>query len=228
MIRSAQTIGDPMRTKALFERARNFVEKTNQKDSMEAFSIYHNLAVLHLQFNNQENYKEAEGLLEHALAILASHGHQATSDYANELAQLAANVNANGQPDRAEGLYRESLRIYERAEGGDPSVSSDFLTDAGEFFFHRRHFVDAVAAFKRAQELRQSIVDLSVEKRANTLSNLATAYFENGDLAEAIRWYRQAVDTRHQSIRQATKLRFDPRSNHQDGLSGSEAPVVVV
>ena|SRR2546426_3343444 len=203
MIRTAQIIGDSTRTMALFERARNFVEKTDQKDSMQAFAIYHSLAVLYFQYNNQEHYKEAEGLLEHALAILSSFGRQATSDYANELAQLAAIVDANGQPDRAEVLYRESLSIYEKAEDGDPSVSSDFLTDAGNFYLGRHRFGDAVAAFKRAQELRQLIANLSVEKRANTLSNLATAYFEDGDLAEATRWYRQAIDTRHQSMRQA-------------------------
>lgn len=203
MIRTAQIIGDPTRTTALFERARNFVEKTNQKDSMHAFAIYHSLAVLYFQSNDRGHYKEAEGLLEHALAILSSFGRQSTSDYANEVAQLAAIVNANGRPDRAEVLYRESLSIYEKADHGDPSVSSDFLTDAGNFYLDRHRFGDAVAAFKKAQELRQLITNLTVEKRANTLSNLATACFEDGDLAEATRWYRQAIDTRHQSVRQA-------------------------
>jgi tetratricopeptide (TPR) repeat protein len=191
--------GDLDKAELLLERARDTAERSDDKNSRVASAVYHNLASLYLQRGKRERYDEAERLLAHARDIVAETGHPNSSEYAGEIGQLAAVVDAKGEFERAETLYRESLRIYESAPDANPQDFGDFLTDAGFLYMKLRRPKEAVDMFQRARTIRGSIKTLHPLSFANTISNLATAHFECGEYSDAIRLYRQAIDLRHQS-----------------------------
>jgi tetratricopeptide (TPR) repeat protein len=57
---------------------------------------------------------------------------------------------------------------------------------------------DALATYSKAYKLRRSISGPATAVWANTISNLATAYFERGDLPEATTYFREAVNMRYE------------------------------
>jgi tetratricopeptide (TPR) repeat protein len=193
-----QQKGDLDKAESLLERARDTAERSEYKDSRLASGVYHNLASLYLQRRKRERYDEAERLLEHARDIVATAGQHNSSEYAGEISQLAVVVEAKGEFDRAEALYREAFRIYESAPDTNPQDFGDFLTDAGFLYLRLRRPAEAVGVFRRAREIRESIRTLPPLALANTISNLATAHFECGEYRDASRLYRQAIDLRHQ------------------------------
>ena len=195
---AARAKGADENAEALFERAADIARLSEaHKDGKAAGAVYHNLASLYLQRGRRDRYDEAERLLEHALAIVAQAGRRDSAEYAGELGQLATVVEAKGEVERAEAHYRESFRVYGSASDTPPAEFADFLTDGGFLYLRLRRPADAVACFRRAHALRESLAGLSPLALANTASNLATAHFEAGNFAEATRCYREAIDLRH-------------------------------
>jgi tetratricopeptide (TPR) repeat protein len=192
---SAKAAGELIEAEKALKLAEAVADRT-QPDSPDAGVVYHTLATLYLDLRH--HYDEAERLLEHAAKIAAKTVGQTSAEYAGSLAQLAVVVDAKGDPERAESLYREAFRVYEAAPVPKPAEHADFLTDAGGLYLRLHRYDDSLATYLQAYSLRKSIPNLSTSVRANTIANLATAYFELGDLPEAIRYYREAVNMRYQ------------------------------
>lgn len=59
---------------------------------------------------------------------------------------------------------------------------------------------EAVNAFQRAWELRESFPNETPKRRIDAISNLATAYFKANELSKANELYTRAIDLRHQIL----------------------------
>jgi tetratricopeptide (TPR) repeat protein len=158
--------------------------------------IYHNLASLYLGLRNSQHYPRAEALMRRALALVLEQGREGSAEHAGALGQLAVITEARGDLDAADQLYTASIAIYEHAADTPRAEFSDFLTDLGQMRLSRGQSRDAVGPLRRAVELRETSPAEPPLRRANAASNLATAYFEAGDLAEARREYTRALDLR--------------------------------
>jgi tetratricopeptide (TPR) repeat protein len=158
--------------------------------------VYHNLASLYLRLGRREHYQRADALMKRALAIVLEHGSEGSAEHAGALGQLAVITEARGDLDAADRLYTDSIAIYERAPDTSGAEFSDFLTDLGQMRLRRGQPWGAVGPLRRAVELREASPGEPPLRRADAASNLATACFEAGDLAEASREYTRAIDLR--------------------------------
>ncbi len=158
--------------------------------------VYHNLASLYLRLGRREHYQRADALMQRALAIVLEHGSEGSAEHAGALGQLAVITEARGDLDAADRLYTDSIAIYERAPDTSGAEFSDFLTDLGQMRLRRGQPWGAVGPLRRAVELREASPGEPPLRRADAASNLATACFEAGDLAEASREYTRAIDLR--------------------------------
>jgi tetratricopeptide (TPR) repeat protein len=157
--------------------------------------VYHNLASLYLRQRQPERYPRAEALMRRALMLVLEQGLAGSAEHAGALGQLAVIIEARGDLDGADRLYTESIEIYERASDTSAAEFSDFATDLGLMRLQRGQPWSAVGPLRRAVELREAS-DETAPRRALAASNLATAYFETGDLGEATREYTRALDLR--------------------------------
>jgi tetratricopeptide (TPR) repeat protein len=159
--------------------------------------VYHNLASLYVGLGRPEHYPRAETLMRRALALVLEQGRAGSAEHAGALGQLAVITEARGDDlDAADRLYSDSIAIYERAPDTSSAEFSDFLTDLGCMRLRRGHSREAVGPLRRAVELREASPGEPARRRADAASNLATAYFDAGDLAEAGREYTRALDLR--------------------------------
>lgn len=157
--------------------------------------VYHNLAALYVRARQPERYPRAEAVMRHALALVLEQGLEGSAEHAGALGQLAAIMEARGDLDGADRLYTDSIEIYERAPDTAAAEFSDFATDLGLMRLQRGQSWSAVGPLRRAVELREASGE-TAPRRALAASNLATAYFETGDLTEATREYTRALDLR--------------------------------
>ena len=134
--------------------------------------------------------------MQRALALILERGREGSAEHAGALGQLAVIVEAQGDLDAADRLYTASAEIYERAPDTPRAEFSNFLTDLGLMRLHRGRPADAIGPLRRALELREASPDEAAARRVDAASNLATACFEAGDLAEARREYTRALDLR--------------------------------
>lgn len=155
--------------------------------------VYHNLAALYVRQRQPERYPRAEALMRRALALVLEQGLEGSAEHAGALGQLAAIMEARGDLDGADRLYTDSIEIYERAPDTFAAEFSDFATDLGLLRLQRGQPSGAVGPLRRAVELREASRE-TAPRRALAASNLATAHFEAGDLAEATREYTRALD----------------------------------
>jgi len=161
-----------------------------------AGAVYHNLAGLYVQQQRSDKYERAEALMRRALAIVLQQRSEGTAEHAGALGQLAVIVELRGDLDAAERLYTESVATYEAARDTPRAEFSDFLTDFGLMQLRRGRPADAVAPLLRAVSLREGTPDESPTRRASAASNLATAYFQSGELGPATREFTRALDLR--------------------------------
>jgi hypothetical protein len=192
--------GDLETAQLLLEKARDLAENSSCKDSPSAIEVYHNLSMLYLQQGKRDDYEEAERLLQQVRNIWASMGCNNTSEYAGETAQLANLLAAKGEVEQAEELYCASFHIYETLSVTNLQDFANFLTDAGLFYLKLHRPKDAVEVFQRAKDQRELMHIQDPVENANTLSNLATAYFQCDNFPEAILLYREAISLRHRSL----------------------------
>ena len=168
----------------------------DRRTEAAAGAAYHNLAV-HLATHKQADRDErSEYLMQRALAIVLRQGGAGSAEHAGALGQLAVITEARGDLDAADRLYAESIDIYETAVDTDRVEFSNFATDLGLMRLRRGRPSDAVAPLRRAAELRDGASAETPLRRADAASNLATAYFESGDLAAASLEYTRALDLR--------------------------------
>jgi tetratricopeptide (TPR) repeat protein len=161
-----------------------------------AGAAYHNLAGHYLGAKQRDMYPRAQELMRRALAIVLRRGGQGSAEHAGALGQLAVITEARGDLDAAERLFRDSIAVYESARDTENAEFSDFLTDFGLMQLRRGRAIDAVTPFQRAVELRDATPGESPSRRADAVSNLATAHFEAGDLTAAEEEYRRALEIR--------------------------------
>jgi tetratricopeptide (TPR) repeat protein len=168
----------------------------DRRTETAAGAAYHNLAVHYLGRARADRYHRSNELMHRALAIVLRQGGAGSAEHAGALGQLAVVTQACGDLDAADRLYTESISVYEAAGDTDGAELSDFATDLGMMRLVRGRPSDAVAPLRRAVELRNAAPAETALRRADAASNLATAYFESGDLTAASREYTRALDLR--------------------------------
>jgi tetratricopeptide (TPR) repeat protein len=195
--------GDAAAAEAALERGADVAETveaaagpTDAQMEHAAGAVYHNLAAHYLGQHRSERYARAEELMRRALAIVLRRGGEGSGEHAGALGQLAVITEARGDLDAAERLYGESVAVYETAPDSPSAEFSNFLTDLGLLRLRRGRANEAVAPLRRVVELREAAEGETPVRRADAASNLATAYFEAGDLARARQEYTRAIDRR--------------------------------
>lgn len=173
---------------------------TDQRMEVAAGAVYHNLAGHYMRQKQRDAYQKAEGLMRRALATVLRRAGEGSAEHAGALGQLAVITELLGDLDAAERLFLESIAIYESASDTDQAEFSDFLTDFGLMQLSRGRAAAAVPPLRRALELRDATSSESVPRRADAVSNLATAHFEAGDLAAARNEYTRALDLRFSAL----------------------------
>jgi tetratricopeptide (TPR) repeat protein len=168
----------------------------DRRTETAAGAAYHNLAVHYLARARTDRYHRSSELMRRALAIVLRQGGAGSAEHADALGQLAVITQSCGDLDAADRLYTESISVYEAAADSDGAELSEFATDLGMMRLLRGRPSDAVAPLRRAVELRNAAPAETPLRRADAASNLATAYFESGDLTAASREYTRALDLR--------------------------------
>jgi tetratricopeptide (TPR) repeat protein len=202
---AAARAGDVAAHEDALDRAAALAERLDAAGSLTgrariaAGAVYHNLAVHYLDQHKREQYPRGQQLLEREIAILAETGRGGSAEHAGALGQLAVLTDACGQAAEAERLYVESVSMYQAAPDTSPAEFADFLTDLGMLRLRHGRAADAVAPFERALVLRDSS-GAGVERRAEAASNLATAYFDAGDLSAATIQFTRAIDLRFAAL----------------------------
>lgn len=158
-----------------------------------AVAANHNLGTLYIELDRPDRHERAEEAVRHALALVLGAGGKGTAQHADELCLLGFIAYDRGDLDVAEQRYMEAIDIYRRAPGPRSPQLSDCLTDLGTLRLKQGRAPEAVDPLRRAMELRS---EETGDRRAEALSNLATAHFEAADYVQASREYWEATDLR--------------------------------
>ena len=205
MATAASRAGDVEAHADALEQAASLAERLEANGSLTdrariaAGAVYHNLAVHYLDRHKREQYARGQQLLRREISILTESGRGGSAEHAGALGQLAVLTDTCGEIEEAERLYVESVGIYQAAPDTAPAEFADFLTDLGMLRLRRGRAGDAVAPFERALVLRDA-AGAGPERRAEAASNLATAYFDAGDLSAASAQFNRAIDLRFASL----------------------------
>jgi tetratricopeptide (TPR) repeat protein len=122
------------------------------------------------------------------------------SDEACRLHDVAVEAYRGGRPDKAEGLFRRALALFEQAEGPDVAAT---LGNLGAALEDRCDYVAAEECYVRAATITEAIEgdsenyeeDEDVARlRLQSLDNLGRIYHTQGCYAEAEPVIRRALD----------------------------------
>ncbi len=199
---AANRAGDAVANEEALDRAVVLAERLEDsaaltsRGQIAAGAVYHNLAVHYLGQHRRDNYPRGQALLRREIAILLATGRGGSAEHAGAVGQLAVLTEVSGDLENAERLYIESIDTYDGAADTPAAEFADYLTDLGMLRLRRGRAAEAVAPFQRALQLR----DASADRQADATSNLATAFFDAGDLSAASSQYNRAIDLRFAAV----------------------------
>jgi len=199
-------------------------ESFGSQDARLATSL-HNAGELYTRL---ERYAEAEGLLQRALTIREkAPENQETARTIYALARLS---HSQGNKEKAERLYRQSLAIREKALGKDhPDVAESLSGLAGALSLKRIEEAERLA--RRSLSIREKALGENHPDVAESLSSLTEVILEIGKPSEIESYLRRAITIRETSLGRTHPLLaeslvnlgvfFDKRGQCQD----AEAPM---
>lgn len=161
--------------------------------------VAENLGDLGMILRRQGDYAGAEPLLSESLSLRRRLLPAQHPDIAYVLTDLAQVRNDLGEYDSAEALYREALASMQASLGDShPNVALTMITLA-RVLKTRRDFDGARDLLLRALAIRRKALGERHPSIALNLNDIGQTYLESsdskpGDLAQAERYYREALD----------------------------------
>lgn len=190
----SEALGDTLTARALLDRSseRIHAELEDQPELQASLlgvvgELYHSLGLLP---EAREPLEEALSLRERALPA----GHP---EIADNLLSLAGVLDAQGDYDRAEPLFRRALTIARgNARGPDAQVARA-LNGLGQLLlFARQDFEAAEPALLEALDMRRQLFEAPHRRIAETVHNLALLSQLQGDYARAEELYTESLEMR--------------------------------
>lgn len=153
-----------------------------------------NLGDLGMILRRQGDYAGAEPLLSASLSLRRQLLPAQHPEIAYAMTDLAQVRNDLGEYDSAEALYREALASLQTSLGEThPNVGVTMITLA-RVLKTRRDFEGARDMLLRALEIRRKALGERHPSIALNLNDIGQTYLESGDLGNAERYYREALD----------------------------------
>ncbi len=153
-----------------------------------------NLGDLGMILRRQGDYAGAEPLLSASLSLRRQLLPAQHPEIAYAMTDLAQVRNDLGEYDSAEALYREALASLQTSLGEThPNVGVTMITLA-RVLKTRRDFDGARDMLLRALEIRRKALGERHPSIALNLNDIGQTYLESGDLGNAERYYREALD----------------------------------
>jgi len=129
-------------------------------------------------------YKEAEPLLQSALALREETLPPGNPDVADSLDSLASLYVDQGRYAEAEPLYKRSLAIYEKALGPDHPEVAKSLNNLANPYMDQGRYADAEPLYKRSLAIYEKAFGPDHPDVAVALYDLASLYYHQGRYSE--------------------------------------------
>jgi CHAT domain-containing protein/tetratricopeptide (TPR) repeat protein len=147
------------------------------------------LAELGALARDQENYKEAEGYFERALANLQKSPNSAPLDVASSMDDLGDFYGREGRFDDGERLLKQALKLTEQTYGADVQTKAPnydkMFNDLGNLYMYAGRFPDAEKALGRSLAIVRARLGDNHPNVAAAMGDLANAMADETRFAEA-------------------------------------------
>ena len=146
-----------------------------------------------VQFLNKGRFREAQPLLERALATRRRLLGEEHADTATSYNNLAGSVGAQGKYAEAEASYRKALGTRQKLLGEEHPNTATSCNNLANNLEAQGRYAEAAANFRKALALRRKLLGEEHPDTAASYNNLATNLNSQGRYAEAERSYRKAL-----------------------------------
>ncbi len=151
-------------------------------------------------FYDGGRYREAEPLLQQALALRQQVLDKWDEDLAHSFNRLALLYNAEGRMAEARPLYERALPIFERAQGRNSAAAAVILNNLAEIDSAEGNYAAARKRHERALAIREQVLGAQHPDTATSLNNLAAVHKAEGRYAQALPLYERALAIREQVL----------------------------
>jgi serine/threonine protein kinase/Tfp pilus assembly protein PilF len=145
-------------------------------------------------------FRQAQPLLESALAIREKNLGPGHDDVAESLNGLATLYREQGKYAAAEPLFRRSLAIYEKNHGPDSDSVADCANNLAILYENQGKYAPAEALYRRSLAIRENIQGPFHAKVADSLNDLADLFRIQGKFAEADPLFRRSLEIRERTL----------------------------
>ncbi len=147
----------------------------------------------------ERDFARAEAQFQAALEQAESFG--ATDPRKVEtLVRLARLYRSQGDFAKPETLYREALRMAERALGSENPAFARYLDEVGRYYHTRRRHEQAADYYKRAFAIRVRTLGREHADVAESINNLAIIYENAAQFTKAEVYYEHALAIREKAL----------------------------
>lgn len=145
-------------------------------------------------------YRDAQRLLEEAVAVRRRTLGSDRSDVALSLNLLGESVYATGDYEAAESLLRRALALRRETLGEDDPRVGESLNNVGAVLWAQGDHVGAEPYYRDALALRRRLLGEENAEVAQSLNNLAVLLHSAGDYSEAESLYRETLAIRERVL----------------------------
>jgi tetratricopeptide (TPR) repeat protein len=189
-----QDMGQHAKAEPLYQRSLKIREAKLGKNHLDVAHSLNNLAAL---YKGMGQHTKAEPLYQRSLRIYEARLGKDHLEVATSLNNLAALCTDMGQDAKAESLYKRSLAICEARRGKDHPDVVVPLNHLALLSRDRGERTQALALFRRAVEVQAKAPGHERSPHyASSLNNLGTLLSEQGELAKAEGYIRDALKVR--------------------------------
>jgi eukaryotic-like serine/threonine-protein kinase len=147
-------------------------------------------------YTNLGLYREAQNLLEPALAIRRRTLGNDNLETVESMADLAWNYDNEDRLADAEKLQREALGILERTQGNDNIHTLSLMGNLASTLTNEKHYADAEKIQTELLERERRVLGPEHKNTLGTMNNLAKTYYRQNRYADAEKMLREVVDIR--------------------------------
>lgn len=196
--------------RAAYRRALDLFGECDPPNDDWIATIYHNLGGIE---HAAGKYEDGEPFARRGLDLRRRIGAEDES-VAADMAALAAILDARGNTDEAESLYREALAVFERDGATNAGEIAVNLNGLGALLAKRGRIDEAESLIARAVELKEGVLGARHPDVAVSLNNLGYVYRRRGDLSRAIATYGRAVEIFEAALGSEHPKTVACRANH--------------
>jgi tetratricopeptide (TPR) repeat protein len=115
------------------------------------------------------------------------------ADAKRELASLYDERGGKDDQAKAEKLYQEAIKIYEKNSGANSSLVANVLHDLADYYRTASNYEKAVPLFERCLDIMEKTLDKNDPNMANVLANFALLRKETGKIDEADQLFSRSL-----------------------------------